>query len=290
MDKSLLSQVLYSHDQSNIVSIQSVSGGCINQAFKITTQQNSFFIKINSPDKLSMFEQEAMGLEKFKAFPLRTPKVIDHGTIDYHFSYLTLEWVDLISPSLACQVKLGHKLGLLHDMSRCDTFGFEIDNTIGATPQPNPPSKDWLDFFQINRLGFQRHLIQQQFNDEACDKAIEKVIDHLPALFQAITVKASLLHGDLWSGNWAMDQSGEPIIYDPAPFYGHHEYDFAILEMFGSPPKEFYDAYQKVMPLMPGFEQRLKVYQLYHYLNHYNLFGRQYRLQCLHLAKEIISG
>mmetsp|Transcript_3099 Transcript_3099/g.11150 ORF Transcript_3099/g.11150 Transcript_3099/m.11150 type:complete len:213 (+) Transcript_3099:776-1414(+) len=185
------------------------------------------------------------------------------------------------------QAALGHELAKMHlaepavEEAKQGNFGFPVDNTIGATPQPNGWMDNWVDFFRERRLLHQLRLA----NDAQLTKMGTKLADNLEDLFEGITVKPSILHGDLWSGNLtAVD--GHPSVFDPATYYGHHEAEFGMswCASFGN---KFYEAYHELIPKEPGFERRKKLYLLYHYLNHYNLFGGGYYSQCTSLLSDL---
>ncbi len=162
-----------------------------------------------------------------------------------------------------------------------EKFGYEIDNTIGTTPQINTWRENWIEFFLVNRLEFQLKLLERRVGDTEIQTKGEKFMERYSSFFEGVEVVPALLHGDLWSGNTGVDEEGEPVIYDPAVYYGHHEADFGILLMFGGFSQEFHEAYRELIPMEPGFEERQLGYQLYHYLNHYNLFGSSYRPSCM---------
>lgn len=162
-----------------------------------------------------------------------------------------------------------------------------MDNTIGTTPQKNPWTEDWVDFFIHQRLEFQLLLAEKRYGDSEIRKKGERFLEKYPSFFEGLEIVSSLLHGDLWSGNTAADLEGNPVVYDPAVYYGHHEADFGILLMFGGFTSDFHTAYRELIPREPGFEERQLGYQLYHYLNHYNLFGSSYRPSCMSILDRL---
>lgn len=231
------------------------------------------FIKTNPLPGTRALECERRGLEELRRHQsrhgLHTPEVLKSEP-----HQLTLERIAGISPSTQDWQRLGEGLAKLHQVTS-DQFGFSEDNFIGLNPQPNPSSKNWGEFFFTHRLLFQTSLIQehklksQLLNDLEAHK--QKLIDFL----NAHNPKPSLLHGDLWSGNIMFDASG-PWLIDPAVYYGDKECDLAMTKMFGGFSSEFYSAYYSLSPLPDHHEKRFIIYNLYHYLNHYNLFGGGY--------------
>ncbi|KAJ2287479.1 hypothetical protein IWW55_006716, partial [Coemansia sp. RSA 2706] len=164
-------------------------------------------------------------------------------------------------------------------------FGFEKDNWIGSTPQVNGWHDSWVELLH-RRLKFQ--FDRARFDDNT-QKTAEELLSRLPDFFAGIEIKPSLVHGDLWSGNCAADEHGEPVIFDPAAYWGHHESELGIMRMFGGYSQDFYDAYHERIPQAPGFKHRVQIYELYHAVNHYNLFGSGYLGQCQRLLERILD-
>lgn len=184
------------------------------------------------------------------------------------------------------QAELGRKLAEMHKAGKSTKgFGFEVDNTIGSTPQINTWSSDWIEFYGEKRLGYQLKLARDRYGDSAIYEKGYTLIQNMASLFENAVIEPCLLHGDLWSGNIAYDKNSEPVILDPACYYGHNEAEFGMSWCAGF-GESFYTAYFKVMPKEEGFEKRRDLYLLYHYLNHYNLFGSGYRSS----AMSIIDG
>ncbi|MEE9342238.1 MAG: fructosamine kinase family protein [Gammaproteobacteria bacterium] len=254
----------------------SVSGGCINQAYRAQSAQQKFFIKMNDETGLEMFEAEAEGLNALgKADGLRIPKPICSGMAEGH-AWLVME--DLQIGSTGNQAALGEGLAAMHRIT-ADKFGWHRDNTIGATPQINQQETDWVHFWQEHRLGYQLQLAIRRGAGSKLQAMGEQLLDALPKILADHSPQASLLHGDLWSGNYAFTQKAEPTIFDPAVYYGDREADLAMTELFGGFGSEFYAAYENAWPLDKGYSSRKKLYNLYHVLNHYNLFGGGYLSQ-----------
>jgi len=244
------------------------------------------FTKTGPESALAMFEAEAEGLAELRsASAIRVPDVIDVGITDGQ-SYISLEKLVLSRPSVETERVLGQQLAELHRHTQ-KQFGWHRDNTIGLTPQRNDQSPDWIEFFRKHRLQFQLELaLANGFGGELIDLGAQ-LCEQLDKLFVEYDPAASLLHGDLWGGNWG-SVDGEPVVFDPAVFYGDRESDIAMTGLFGGFGQTFYEAYDSSWPMQQGHEARLKLYQLYHVLNHLNLFGRGYLQQALTLIRVLL--
>jgi fructosamine-3-kinase len=265
---------------------QVISGGSINNAFKVGDGHSYFFVKTNRANLAYMFEAETAGLKSlFDSSRIKVPKPIAYGVCQ-HESYAVLEWLDLSGRPNS--EKFGQAMAALH---RCeaDKFGFDIDNSIGSTPQLNQWSTDWVDFWKKQRLGYQLNLIRDNGLGTRLYDVGQSLLEHCDAFFVDYQPRPSLLHGDLWSGNWAGDAHGAPVIFDPATYYGDREADLAMMELFGGPGAAFFDAYHEAYPMDPGYAQRKTFYNLYHILNHANLFGGGYALQAEHMAESLLA-
>jgi fructosamine-3-kinase len=264
---------------------RSLSGGCINQAIKLTLRDQAYFVKLNRADSLDMFETEAAGLEALAtAGAIRTPGVVCSGQWEDH-AYLVLEYIPLQKtgdPALA-----GRQLAALHRATGRH-YGWKQDNYIGATPQPNTPDDSWVEFWHGQRLGFQLALAERRGYGGALQVAGARLLGRLPALLDH-NPSVSLLHGDLWSGNLGYDRNGAPVIYDPAVYYGDRECDLAMSELFGGFSEHFYRAYDEAWPLDAGYATRKTLYNLYHILNHLNLFGGGYGRQALAMIDRLLA-
>ncbi len=262
---------LEENDYGGVISTRSVGGGCINNGLLLqTTSGVSFFLKTNPHVPVDMFACEAGGLESLRvAGGPRVPRPYLHGT-----DFLLLE--DL-APARRCPdywLIFGGKLAAMHSHTG-PRFGFEHDNYIGSTPQPNPWTDDGYEFFAEQRLLFQARLAQGRgLIGRGEIRMLENLVKRLEELVPS--QPASLIHGDLWTGNAMTDEAGQPAIIDPAAHYGWAEAELAMTTLFGSFEDRFYQAYQEVRPLEPGFRGRFPIYNLYHLLNHVNLFGRGY--------------
>ena len=255
--------------------MRTVGGGGINQAFKLPGDPRPLFVKIIRAAALPVFEAEAEGLESLGAAGgVAVPGVLDVGC-EGDTAWLALEWIELSGRTAAAQRRLGRQLATQH-RATAKTFGWHRHNTIGATPQRNTPSDNWLDFYRSERLGLQLELARQNGLPRQLLTKGRQVAERLESFFMEYRPEASLLHGDLWSGNWGADAGGTPYIFDPAVYHGDREADLAMTRLFGGFGREFYAAYEEEWPLARGWERRIDLYNLYHLLNHFNLFGAGY--------------
>lgn len=260
-----------------------LGGGSINAAFRLDTSAGRFFVKLNREDAAGMFAAEAAGLEALAAAgALRVPRPIVHGVADGR-AWLVLEHLELNGP--AAPARFGEALAGLHRQT-AGSFGWTRDNTIGSTPQRNVQHPEWVDFWRECRLAPQLRLAEEDGAPRGLLAGGTRLLEALPAFFDGYRPTPSLLHGDLWSGNWGYGPDGEPAIFDPAVYYGDREADIAMTELFGTPGADFYEAYDAVWPRDPGYRVRRTLYNLYHILNHHHLFGGGYGSQ----AERMISG
>jgi len=264
---------------------RAVGGGDISAAWRIKSDRNSVFLKTGPADSLAMFQAEADGLRELqKADAIRVPNVL--GCVSSGSEcLLALEWIDFELADSATERLLGQQLAQQHRYCE-DRFGWHKDNTIGATPQHNLWNDDWVEFVAEDRLGFQLALAAR--NGFAGDLQVEgaALCKNLGQFFADYWPEASLLHGDLWGGNWAV-ADGKPVIFDPAVYYGDRESDIAMTKLFGGFGAPFYAAYEEAWPLSAGSEQRILLYQLYHVLNHLNLFGGSYLNRALNIIRAL---
>lgn len=233
-----------------------------------------------------MFEAEADGLNELRAAgEVRVPEVIDVGVMNGQ-AYIDIEKLALEPTNPDIEQRFGVQLAALHRHTQ-DQYGWFRDNTIGMTPQHNELSDDWVGFFREHRLGFQLELAAKNGYGADVTEPGRRLADRLPLLFEGYAPQASLLHGDLWGGNWGA-VAGEPVMFDPAVYFGDRETDIAMTMVFGGFGRAFYEAYESSWPMAPGHEQRLKLYQLYHILNHLNLFGRSYLGRAVDLMRSLV--
>lgn len=231
------------------------------------------FTKRNPLPHSNSLTCEYMSLELLRKHDLihnfKIPKVISYGP-----KRLEMELIHHQRPSVSQWIQFGQKLAKLHSITN-EYFGLDYDNYIGLNPQRNTPSYDWGDFFCAKRLKYQASLIKDQ---KLKDQLLEYFEIHRPKLRECLNIhdpRPSLVHGDLWSGNILFDHQSAWLI-DPAPYYGDAEVDLAMTKMFDTISADFYHSYHQLRPQIAGHEQREIIYNLYHYLNHFNLFGDRY--------------
>ncbi len=263
-----------------------VAGGCINRTLIVDGDAGRYFVKLNRPALADMFEAEAAGLEEIrKSDTVRSPRPLCWGATE-DASYLVLQHVTLRAGTGASQRRLGEQLANLHRCTR-PCFGWDRNNTIGATPQVNTQTQDWVVFWRRHRLGFQLELAARNGYHGTLQRQGDRLLQKLEAFFDSYRPLPSLLHGDLWGGNFAMDDEGNPVIYDPAVYYGDRETDIAMTELFGGFGDAFYNAYRNAWPLDNNYKLRKRLYNLYHVLNHLNLFGAGYQAQAESLIQSL---
>ncbi len=261
---------------SPISKVNTVSGGDISKAYCVHTSTQRFFLKVNkSAIALEMFLAEKKGLENINlAKTIQAPEVLGYGQYESS-SYILMEFIESKNPTSKEFETLGHQLADLHTFSVGDSFGWKQDNYIGSLPQSNKNHPDWALFYVHERLLPQlkiakekRLLISSEIPSESnllkgCKRFFPKV-------------KPALLHGDLWSGNYLISAQGIPYLIDPAVYFGHHEVDLAMTQLFGGFSSNFYGAYTEQIPAETLQNERRDIYQLYYLLVHLNLFGRTY--------------
>jgi len=264
------------------------AGGGVSECLRWDGVDGVLFVKVAPEAQRGTLEAEAAGLEELRhAAALRVPRVLGVGTAPGQ-AFLALEWIEFGRASSRTESALGAGLARLHRVT-APHFGWHRDNTIGATPQHNDWSDDWPRFFARQRLGFQLELAARQGNGGRLIDRGHLLCERLAAFFTGHRPPPSLLHGDLWGGNWAADASGEPVIYDPAVYYGDREADLAMTRLFGGFGRGFYEAYESEWPLEPGASQRVALYNLYHVLNHLNLFGGGYGAQAEAMIERLLA-
>jgi fructosamine-3-kinase len=263
-------------DSLGIGSAAPASGGCIHDCYRVRIGGQPRFLKTNAAHYADAFAAEADGLEALRRAGMRAPAPLAHGTAAGR-AYLVLEFLDLAGR--ADFAALGRMLAESHRQPAA-RFGWRRDNYIGATPQANGWMDDWPQFWLERRLRPQLELAKR--NGFQLDlPALTMLEKHAP--------EPALLHGDLWSGNAGFTADG-PVVFDPAVYYGDREADLAMTELFGGFPREFYDAYREVYPLPEGYERRRHAYNLYHLLNHLNLFGAGYLAQVKATLRLLLLG
>ena len=259
-----------------VQSSASTSGGCINQTSVLRlTNDERVFLKYNSHPPANFFNVEARGL-KLLAQTAKGPRIPKPLALQdcAKPTFLILEYIEESSPGQDFSVRFARSLAELHQTSH-DSFGLDHDNYIGSTVQKNAQETNGIDFFRDQRLRPQQELARKTL-PPSTDKNLSKLYDRLENYLDISGEKPALLHGDLWSGNYFPDTDQIPCIFDPAVYFGLREADLAMTELFGRLPQKFYDAYHEAFPLNPGYEERKDLYNLYHLLNHLNLFGGSY--------------
>ena len=261
------------------------SGGCINDARIVADRNRRFFVKVNAASALDTFTAEAEALDALAATrTIRVPQPITHGQAANQ-AYLVLEALDFGSPGKDGWVAMGRQLADLHRHT-ADRFGWHRANVIGSTPQSNRRHERWADFYREERLRPQFDLARR--NGFRFDRA-DELLDAVEGLLANHSPQPSLLHGDLWSGNASFLADGTPALFDPASYYGDREADLAFTEFFGGFSRDFYDTYAAAWPLPDCYERRKTLYNLYHVLNHANLFGSSYAGQADNMIHELLA-
>jgi protein-ribulosamine 3-kinase len=269
-----------------------VHGGSIHHCVRWPGSGGDAFVKLVPVDTLATFEAEVDGLEALRAArALRVPEVLAVGVAGGR-AVLALEWLDL-SPQLAdrssVQARLGEGLAAQHRVTG-NAFGWHRDNAIGATVQPNPREDDGVRFFQRHRLGHMLELAAAQGLSSRTLERGRRLVERCPGLFEGYRPVPSLLHGDLWGGNWSAHAvTGEPVVFDPAIHYGDREADLAMTRLFGGFGHDFYAAYGAQWPLAAGAATRCTLYNLYHVLNHYVLFGGGHARQAAAMIDSLLA-
>lgn len=267
---------------------RSVAGGSINECYAWRGGTELLFVKVGARTARAAFEAESLGLaELARARAIRVPRVIACGQTEAA-AFLALEWIEARGPDARCEERLGEGLAALHAVTAA-RFGFHQGNLIGRAPQANGWTSDWAEFFRDRRLGPQLTLAAQNGHGALLTERGARLLERVPALLSGHHPSASLLHGDLWGGNWLASAQGEPVIFDPAVYYGDREADLAMTRLFGGFGASFYRAYNAAAPLAPGWEARGELYNLYHVLNHANLFGAGYARQARAMMERLLA-
>ena len=268
-------------------SARSVAGGDIAASFRVETDTGPVFIKTLPLSDGDSLEAERDGLAALAAtMTVRTPAVLASG-IAGSDAWLALEWLDLRGLSAATERELGRALARLHRTTN-DQHGWHRDNFIGRTPQPNARQAEWPAFFRDSRLAFQLRLAADAGYDGRLQDRGQRLLEAVPAFFTSYEPAPSLLHGDLWAGN-AAAVGDTPVIFDPAAYFGDRETDLAMTRLFGGYGRPFYETYDREYPLDAGYPGREPLYQLYHVLNHLNLFGAAYLSRAENLIDQLLG-
>lgn len=279
---------------TRIASMSPLGGGCINVANRMELDDGrAFFVKTNSNAASELFESEARGLQELaNTNTVRVPNVIGFGSTGDGTQIIVLELIESGRQGSNYFETLGHQLAQLHmanskSESPISSFGFDIDNFIGSTPQPNICCSDWIAFWREHRLGFQVALaFDQGLLSSELRNCFDRMAERLDVLIGTTNEVPSLIHGDLWSGNYMTGERGEPVLIDPAAYYGHREAEFGMIALFGGLGDDFFAAYNETWPLhQDGLQDRIEIYKLYHLLNHLNLFGSSYLSGCASILR-----
>jgi fructosamine-3-kinase len=267
---------------------QVVSGGDINAACVITGNERQFFVKTNHAAYQTMFETEAAGLEELRQSSLlRVPEPVTVEVAE-ECAFIVLEYIALARPTRQAMGRLGEGLAEMHGIV-APRHGWVRDNTLGTSPQPNARHADWSEFWRENRLTVMLDALAPDYPRLA--RTGERLLTVLPELLAGHKPEASLLHGDLWGGNVAMDAAGWPVIFDPAVYYGDRETDLALTELFGGFAPDFYAAYWGAWPPVPGYREiRRPLYQLHHLLNHARIFGGGFASEAQQVMNQLIAS
>lgn len=272
MSRTMAQQLAADAGASELPVLTPTGSGTTGQCYRVRFGAGeTCFLKTGPASRLELFAAEREGLaELARAGALRVPRSIAHGCVD-GTAYLLLEAVELLPPSELAQRRMGAGLARQHRHGAA-RWGWHRDNALGVNPQPNPPGDDWIGFFAEHRLRHQVRLAMLKGCDDGLADAVEALIGRLGWFFEDYQPAISLLHGDLWAGNWAMDASEDPVAFDPAVYYGDREVDLAQTLNGGFSPA-FYAAYQEEWPVHPGFHHRRHLYNFHMVLNELNRVG-----------------
>lgn len=302
MDWTALSKILCQKLDKpiHIINAIELAGGDIHQAYRLHTSDGDYFLKLNQIQYAPLLKTEANSLKKLaETGSMTLPSVIAQGVLPSTSSntksnkndqaWLLLSYIDLSHQGDDYQ--RGQDLAMLHhQINPTKQFGWFENNYIGHTLQSNAWQDNWVAFYGQQRLLPQLQLAAKNQAPKALIADGNQLIKQLPQFFENYQPEASLLHGDLWAGNSGFDPVGNPVFFDPASYYGDRETDLAMTELFGGYGTDFYQGYQQVFPLDAGYEQRKSLYQLYHLLNHFNLFGKSYLSQVERLVQRLLNA
>ena len=285
--------------------VEAVGGGSISDAWHVWLPGGrELFVKANTEGFLANFQAEERGLAALHSAThdnddLIVPQPLVVAAAKSR-AWLVMDWIGRDRPANNFFVRFGRGLAKLHrttlhpsghaSLNQENRIGWEADNFLGSADQLNTQTKDWPSFVAEHRIGYQtRWAADQGFADRTLVRDCEAIAERMDSLLSGREDATSLLHGDLWSGNYLASSCGAAVIIDPAVYYGCREAEFGMLKLFGGCPGEFYRAYLDEFPLPDGWQKRASVYVLYHLLNHLNLFGSSYLSQCKTTAAEVLS-
>jgi fructosamine-3-kinase len=265
-----------------------VGGGSIAEAWCWRAGAGQLFVKVVALPDAARLVSEAAGLRELTAAAtVRVPAVAGTGTTDTA-AWLALEWLELVAADSAAEAALGQQLAALH-RCRATRYGFGHDNYLGGTPQANAWLDDWPEFLARRRLAPQLRLAEVNGYGERLQRRGALLVELTGVFYSSYRPAPSLLHGDLWAGNWGMLAGGTPVVFDPAVYFGDREADVAMTRLFGGFGSRFYNAYQAAWPLDQGASARRDLHNLYHVLNHLNLFGGSYLGQALAMIDQLLA-
>ncbi|NJL63573.1 MAG: fructosamine kinase family protein [Methylacidiphilales bacterium] len=273
------------NNEFEILQKKSVSGGSINESYAVSDGQYTYFVKLNQASQIDMFQAEALGLQQiFDTATIRVPKALCSGIAE-NSCYLVLEWLEMGRGNAKSWEIMGRKLAAMHKVTNKKGFGWYVNNTIGSTPQVNTLTANWAEFYTQHRMKFQ---LRRAKSKGGRFPQAEELLAAIPELLAGHKPQPSLVHGDLWGGNAGFTVERQPVIFDPAIYYGDREVDIAMTELFGGFPPEFYRGYSEVFPLNSGYDFRKTLYNLYHVVNHFNLFGSSYEFQANQMISQLL--
>jgi fructosamine-3-kinase len=293
--KNSAQQILRNHFGSSleVTALESLSGGCINDAARLDTTEGEFFFKWSrDPRAYQQFRTEKLALEAMRTSEtrLQIPEPITaEASQEGVPAFLLTEFIESGPKNEDFDENLGEGLAELHDYS-ADQFGFEEDTFCGETLQPNLWTDNWLDFYRDYRLGFQLKLMEGNRSLAEGEKAtVQTLLDNLDEYLPTSSDGPSLIHGDLWSGNVMANRDGDPVIIDPAAYFADREAEFGMMFLFGGFSEDVYRAYESASPLRDNWRETVELYSLYHVLNHFNIFGGHYKRQALEMVRSWVS-
>jgi fructosamine-3-kinase len=261
-------------------SVSSVGGGSIHKAVSFRIGDNTYFLKWNEQTYPDIFEKESMGLELLRS---SVDTIIIPDVVCLSSNYLLLSYIESGNGHEQSSFRFGQQLAALHN-HHTEEFGLDHDNYIGKLKQSNRKHTDWIDFFVQERIEPQLKMaIDSGELPAAASEFWQKLASNLIDIFPP--AKPSLLHGDLWGGNYFFDKNGVAVLFDPAVYFGHPEMELAFTRMFGGFSANFYDGYASVSPIEAGFKERVPVYNLYPTLVHVNLFGGHYSAEAFNILR-----